>query len=202
MPNERRATRHERLAAIVANHRCSMPDRRTKLLFLAPDDRTPRFAAVTSASRSEPADLAAAGCRLHVADSVWVLGILLDRERDAGRFAHGRVWDLDAAWDSLGNFDPRYSSQAAAETDVFPVRVPGRQRIYLFDHPQDAEDFAYAVRDRGEAAELSDEDTLYHRRGAELLIGFEASATKARTLFEVDPERDRPTQSKRGRRAA
>lgn len=192
-PKHSEGVRHHRLGAIITEHRCSMPDRRTQLAFLAPDERTPRFAAVTSTGRPRPG-LHAVGCRLLVADSIWVLGSLLDHERDAGRLAHGRVWDLDGTWDALGNFDPRYSSRVVAETDVFPapVRVPERTKTCLFDHPRDAEDFAPPVRHRGEPAVLSREDPLHHGRGAEAPIGADAAAARGEALFDTAAT-DRPT---------
>jgi hypothetical protein len=96
-------TRQDRLAAIVFEHRCAIHDLRTAEAYLAPDESSPRYAAVTSPARSAGFELAS--CKLLVGDSIEELTDLLDRERDSECFAQGRVWDLDAPWDSGGNLE-------------------------------------------------------------------------------------------------
>jgi hypothetical protein len=183
--------RHERLVAIIQEHACSIWDRRTAHGFLAPSNLTPRFAAATSATAPDPSRPTGSS-RLIVADSVTVLARLLDRERDEGRLAYGRVWDLDATWDLLGNLDARYSERVEAESSVFGVTVPGRDEgLYLFEEHHDAEDFAQAVRRHGEVALLS-EELLFHRRGADALIVAEARFQNER-LFRDPPFTARPT---------
>jgi hypothetical protein len=95
--------RHHKLAAIVARHRCSIADLRTAQAVSAPDDSTPRYAAATSPPHSDRS--ASASCKLLVAESIRELTDLLNLERETNRFAHGRVWDLDAAWKATGNFE-------------------------------------------------------------------------------------------------
>jgi hypothetical protein len=164
--------RHERLAAIIREHACSIQDRRTAYGFLATAQLAPRYAAATSKTAPDPTR--PTGSKLLVADSVEVLARLLDRERDEGRLAYGRAWDLDAPWDSLGNLDARYSVRVETESSVFGVMVPEREDgLYLFEEHHDAEDFAEAVRRHGEIADLS-EELIYHRRGADGLIAAEA----------------------------
>jgi hypothetical protein len=53
--------------------------------------------------------------------------------------------------------------------------VPGREEgLHLFEDLHDAEDFAWAVRDHGDVAELS-EELLYPYLGAGELIDAEAA---------------------------
>lgn len=169
--------RHERLAAIIAEHACSIRDHVTARAFLAPLGRTPRFAAATSKDLPLQ-DRAAAGGRLLVADSTSSLADLLDRECRRGRRAFGRVWDLDAPWHPLGNLDVAYwmrITEAERDSAIYRVTVAGREEgTYFFDHPHDAEDFFDIVRRHGEPAELS-EELLYDRLAADALIGVEAA---------------------------
>jgi hypothetical protein len=59
---------------------------------------------------------------------------------------------------------------------IYGVLVPGREEgFYLFADLHDAEDFAWAVRDSGNVAELS-EELLYPFQGVEELIETEAIA--------------------------
>jgi len=63
---------------------------------------------------------------------------------------------------------------------IYGVSVPGREEgLYLFVDLQDAEDFAWAVRDHGNVAELS-EELLHPYLGAGELIEAEARAGTAR----------------------
>jgi hypothetical protein len=169
--------RHERLTALVAEHACSIRDCRTARAFLAPAGRTPRFAAATS--KDPPLrDRAAAGGRLLVAGSTSSLADLLDRECRRGRRAFGRVWDLDAPWDQMGNLDVAHwmrVTETERDSAIYRVTVAGREEgTYFFDHPHDAEDFFDIVRRHGELAELSEE--LFHDRlAADALIGLEAA---------------------------
>jgi hypothetical protein len=59
---------------------------------------------------------------------------------------------------------------------VYGVLIPGREEgFYLFADLHDAEDFAWAVRDNGSVAELS-EELLYPFLGAGDLVEAEAAA--------------------------
>ena len=165
--------RHQRLAAIVAGHACSMPEERTKLDFLAVD--TPRFAAATSLEPPDP-DQRSGGVKLLLADTTSALADLLDRECHRGRRAYGRVWDLDAPDGPLrtlgvADFMVEISHR---DSSIYRVTVAGREEgTYLFDHPHDAEDFWRVVRDHGDLAEW-DEEPLHDRLAADALIGGEA----------------------------
>lgn len=67
----------------------------------------------------------------------------------------------------------REQSQAEA---IYGVLVPGREEgFYLFADLHDAENFAWAVRDHGNVAELS-EELLYPFLGAGDLVEAEAIA--------------------------
>jgi hypothetical protein len=169
--------RHQRLAAIVAKHACSIRDRSTARAFLAPSGRTPRFAAATSNDPPLP-DRAVGGGRLLIAGSASSLADLLDRECRRGRRAYGRVWDLDAPWDPMGNLDVAYwmrVTEAERDSAIYRVTVAGREEgTYFFDHPHDAEDFFDIVRRHGDRAELS-EEMLHDRLAADALIGVEAA---------------------------
>ena len=71
-------------------------------------------------------------------------------------------------------------SQAEA---IYGVLVPGREEgFYLFADLHDAEDFAWAVRDNGNVAELS-EELLYPVKGVGELIEAEAIARLGLALF-------------------
>ena len=71
----------------------------------------------------------------------------------------------------------RERSQAEA---IYGVSVPGREEgFYLFADLHDAENFAWAVRDHGNVAELS-EELLYPFLGAGELIETEAVTGSAR----------------------
>lgn len=183
--------RHQRLAAIVAEHVCSIRDCHTARAFLAPAGQTPRFAAATSQDAPLPGR-AAAGGRLLVAGSTSSLADLLDRECRRGRRAYGRVWDLDAPWDPLGNLDvDHWMRVVEAERDaaIYRVRVAGREEgTYFFEHPHDAEDFFDAVRRHGDLAELS-EELLHDRLAADALIGTEA-LVRVEALFDAEAPAD------------
>jgi hypothetical protein len=165
--------RHERLAAIVAEHACSMQDDRTKLGFLAA--ATPRFAAATSLGPPDP-DRRSGGVKLLLADTTSALAELLDRECRRGRRAYGRVWDLDAPDEpprTLGVADFMVDT-SDRDCSIYRVTVAGREDgMYLFDHPHDAEDFWRVVRDHGGLAEW-DEEPIHDRLAADALIGAEA----------------------------
>lgn len=63
---------------------------------------------------------------------------------------------------------------------IYAVFVPGREEdLHLFEDLHDAEDFAWAVRDHGNVAELS-EELLYPYLGAGELIDGEAVAGAGR----------------------
>jgi hypothetical protein len=68
---------------------------------------------------------------------------------------------------------------------IYGVLVPGREEgLYLFADLHDAEDFAWAVRNHGNAAELS-EELLYPFLGAGDLINTEViGASPKLRLFE------------------
>lgn len=166
-------TRHERLAAIVAEHACSMPDDRTRLGFLAVD--TPRYAAATSLEPPDP-DRRSGGVKLLLADTTTALAELLDRECRRGNRAYGRVWDLDAPDEppcTLG-VDDLMVDTSHRDSSIYRVTVTGREEgTYFFDHPHDAEDFWRIVRDHGGLAEW-DEEPIHDRLAADALIGAEA----------------------------
>lgn len=63
---------------------------------------------------------------------------------------------------------------------IYGVLVPGREEgFYLFADLHDAEDFAWAVRDTGNVAELS-EELLYPFKGIEELVEAEVVAGSGR----------------------
>jgi hypothetical protein len=166
--------RHERLAAIVVEHACSMPDDRTRLDFLAAD--TPRFAAATSLEPPDP-NRRSGGVKLLLADTTSALADLLDRECRRGRRAYGRVWDLDAPGEpprTLGIADFMVDT-SDRDCSIYRVTVADREDgTYLFDHPHDAEDFCELVCRLGDLAEW-DEEPLHDRLAADALIGAEVA---------------------------
>jgi hypothetical protein len=65
---------------------------------------------------------------------------------------------------------------------IYGVFVPGREEgLYLFEDLHDAEDFAWAVRNHGDVAELS-EELLYPYLGADELIDAEAARVKVQAV--------------------
>ncbi len=172
---KRSDVRHDRLAAIVAEHACSMSDDRTRLGFLA--DETPRFAAATSLEPPDP-DRRSGGVKLLLADTTSALADLLDRECRRGRRAYGRVWDLDSPTEPLRALDVADFMAGISHRDssIYRVTVAGRKDgMYLFDHPHDAEDFCELICRTGELAEW-DEEPLQDRFAADALIGAEAGS--------------------------
>jgi hypothetical protein len=176
--------RHVRLAAIIVEHACAIRDRHTACAFLA--GTAPRFAAATSRDAPLPGRIAT-GTTLLVADSTWVLAGLLGQESAEGRPAWGRAWDLDAPWDPGGNLCVSHFVRVGTGSapPVYGVNVPGREEgRYLFDDLPDAEDFADAVTDRGEVAEVC-EELLYDRAGAAELLANEAPTKKTALHFDA-----------------
>ena len=68
---------------------------------LAGREPVSRYAAVTSEGSAE--STYAANGNLLVADTTEELAVLLAKEVGEGWPSHGRIWDLDGAWDPWGN---------------------------------------------------------------------------------------------------
>lgn len=67
---------------------------------------------------------------------------------------------------------------------IYGVLVPGREEpLYLFEECHDAEDFAWAVRDQGGVAELSEELLYDHLDMKELIDGETVAGAGSMVLF-------------------
>jgi hypothetical protein len=94
------ARRRERLAAIADQFTMEIHVKATAAQ-LAGREPVWRYAAVTSEGTAE--STYAANGNLLVADTASELAALLAKEVGEGCPTHGRVWDLDGAWDPWGN---------------------------------------------------------------------------------------------------
>jgi hypothetical protein len=156
--------RRERLESILRRWSASEP---------LPVGEPLRFVALTS--EGSPESPPAGSPSLVFAGDLVGIAERLRAELEDGRFAHGRVWDLDATFYPWGNLVVAYEVTVGEELAraVHAVRVEGRDRApYLFADRLDAEAFCGAVRRRAGRAHLS-EELLHDNRGADRLIDAE-----------------------------
>lgn len=166
------ATRRSRLMAIAAAYTSEVYDPRAGAQ-LAGKELVFRFAAVTTAGPSDSG--ADSDGNLIVAESEGELAELLREECGEGWLAHGRVWDLDAAWHSWGNLRAIYSVQVgeAPPASIHVVQIEDREDgIFLFADRRDAELFAGSARDHGNETRRH-ESSLFDRAGTRRLIEVE-----------------------------
>lgn len=156
--------RRERLESILSQWPAADPP---------PAEAVPRFAAITS--EGSPESPPSPAPTLVLAEGRAGLAERLRAELEEGRLAHGRLWDLDAAFYPWGNLAMAYEVRIGEELirPVHAVNVEGRDRgLYLFADQLDAEAFCRAVRRRDGRARLSEEQ-LYDNRRADRLIDAE-----------------------------
>lgn len=156
--------RRERLESILSQWPTAEPP---------PDEPVPRFAAVTS--EGSPESLPSPAPTLILAEGRAALAERLCAELEEGRLAHGRLWDLDAAFYPWGNLAMAYEVRIGEELHrpVHAVSVEGRaDGLYLFADRLDADAFCLAVRRRDGRARVSEEQ-LYDNGRADRLIDAE-----------------------------
>jgi hypothetical protein len=165
-------TRRSRLTEIAATYTDEIYDDRAAAQLVGMESVF-RFAAVTTAGPSDSGD--ASSGNLIVAESEDELAELLRAECGEGWIAHGRVWDLDAAWDSWGNLRATYSVRVGEglPPSIYLVQVEGRKDgLFLFNRHSDAELFATAVGDHSNETRLR-ERPLIDTAGARKLVELE-----------------------------
>jgi len=167
-------TRRARLEAILSEWPGTEPP---------PRGGVPRFVALTSEGPPESSPSPAP--TLVLAETRCVLAERLRAEIAEGRLAHGRIWDLDAAFYPWGNLALAYEVRVGEEPvrPVHAVSVEGAGGgLYLFADRLDADAFFRAVRRRKGRARVS-EQCLYDNDGADRLI---------------DAQREAPLEATRG----
>lgn len=155
-------TRRRNLEAILAAWHASGPPTGAVV---------PRFAALTSEGSPEQA-LPPRASILVTAENRTGLAESLRSEIEEGRLAHGRIWDLDAAFYPWGNLAMAYEVRIGEELvrPVHVVSVEGRDGgLYLFADRLDAEAFCRAVERRDGRACIIEEQ-LYDNSSADRLI--------------------------------
>lgn len=159
IPPEKR--RRRRLEAILAEWPGTEPP---------PAGELPRFAALTS--EGPPESPRPPVPTLILAEDRCALAERLRAEIEEGRLAHGRLWNLDAAFYPWGNLALAYEVRVGEEPvrAIHAVSVEGPEGgLYLFTDRLDAQAFCRAVRRREGRARVS-EERLYDNNGADRLI--------------------------------
>jgi hypothetical protein len=160
-------TRRRRLEAIRAEWPGTEPP---------PEGEVPRFVALTS--EGPPESSPGPAPTLVLAEERSVIAERLRAEIAEGRLAHGRIWDLDAAFYPWGNLALAYEVRVGEEPvrPVHAVSVEGADGgLYLFADRLDADAFCLAVRRRDGRARVS-EERLYDNSGADRLIDAQREA--------------------------
>lgn len=159
------ATRRERLASILAEWPEGDPPPAT--------EEVPRFVALIS--EGSPESPSARAPMLVFAEDRTGLAERLRVELADGRLAHGRLWDLDAAFYPWGNLAIAYEVRIGEELirPVHAVSVEGDGGgLYLFADRLDAEAFCRVVRRRDGRAHVT-ETELHDNSAADRLIDAE-----------------------------
>lgn len=154
-------TRRGRLEAILSEWPGTEPP---------PEGEVPRFAALTS--EGSPESRPGRAPTLVLAEERCAIAERLRAEIAEGRLAHGRIWDLDAAFYPWGNLAVAYEVRVGGDPvrPVYAVSVEGvGAGLYLFADQLDAEAFCRAVHRREGRARVS-EERLYDNNGADRLI--------------------------------